>query len=47
MLTGVRDRHRPAAHRALSDAEDERERLVAVPDKAASRMSSGHSQQPG
>ncbi|WP_380784870.1 transcriptional regulator [Sphingomonas sp. R86521] len=37
VLTGVRDRHGPAAHRALADAEEERQRWMAVRDEAVRR----------
>jgi hypothetical protein len=37
VLTGVRDRHGAAAHRALADAEEERQRWMAVRDEAARR----------
>jgi hypothetical protein len=37
VLTGVRDRHGPPAHRALADAEEERQRWIAVRDEAERR----------
>lgn len=37
VLTGVRDRHGLPAHRALADAEEERQRWIAVRDEAARR----------
>ena len=37
VLTGVRDRHGVPAHRALADAEEERQRWMAVRDEAARR----------
>lgn len=37
VLTGVRDRHGPPAHRALADAEEERQRWIAVRYEAARR----------
>lgn len=38
VLTGVRDRHGPPAHRALADAEEERQRWIAVRDEAVRRV---------
>ncbi len=37
VLTGVRDRHGSPAHRALPDAEEERQRWLAVRDEALRR----------
>jgi hypothetical protein len=37
VLTGVRDRHGQPAHRALADAEEERQRWIAVRDEATRR----------
>jgi len=37
VLTGVRDRHGAPAHRALADAEEERQRWIAVRDEAVRR----------
>jgi hypothetical protein len=37
LLTGVRDRHGSPAHRALADAEEERQRWIAVRDEAVRR----------
>ena len=37
VLTGVRDRHGQPTHRALADAEEERQRWIAVRDEATRR----------
>ncbi len=38
VLTGVRERHGPPAHRALADAEEERQRWIAVRAEALRRI---------